>query len=141
MSSNKELDMMYGFLFNQLLRYKLSPTYVEKRILIETVNTIRNYLLKYSEVLKEKLDLECKRCLESYLTWDVDFYKENGESNKKIVSDFEKKIKETSEEKFLNIDFSKTESDLDRLFPDVLPYSSVRETLCTQWNKIEDKHK
>ena len=80
------------------------------------------------------------RCTESYLTWDPEFYKKDGEKKEKMVAEFEKKIKDASSDEFLGTDFSKTGNDLDTLYPGVLPTSLVRETLWGQWAKIKDKH-
>lgn len=137
---DNRLDLLYGLCFNQMVRSKLSPTYVEKRILDETVSGVRSYILKFVEELKKKVSAESKRCSESYFTWDPEFYKKDGEDKEKLVADFEKKVKDTPSYEFLSIDFSKTDSELDTLYPNVLPTSLVRETLWDQWTKIKDKH-
>jgi len=137
---DNRIDLLYGLCFNQMVRYKLSPTYVEKRILDETVSCVKSYLLQFVEELKQKVSIESKRYTESYLTWNPDFYKKEGEEKEKMVVEFENKIKDATSNEFLGIDFSKTGNDIDTLYPDVLPTSLVRETLWNQWNKIKDKH-
>lgn len=137
---DQKLDLLYGLCFSQMVRSKLSPTYVEKRILDETVNGIRSYLLQFVEELKKKVYADKKRCMESYLTWDTEYYKQDGEDKEKLVSDFEQKIKDTNSKEFLGEDLSITGTDLDALYPGVLPKSLVRETLWEQWIKIKEKH-
>lgn len=137
---DQKLDLLYGLCFSQMIRAKLSPTYVEKRILDETVNSIKSYLLQFVEELKKKVDADKKRCMESYLTWDAEYYKKDGENKEKLVAEFEKKIKDINNEDFLEKDFSITETDLDTLYPGVLPKSLTRETLWNQWTTIKEKH-
>lgn len=137
---DKKLDVLYGLCFNQMIRSKLSPTYVEKRILDETVSGVKTYLLQFVEELKKKVEDEKTRCVESYLTWDAEYYKKDGEEKEKLVAEFEKKLKDTESDKFLGVDFSKTDTPLDALYPNVLPKSEARETLWEQWGKIKDKH-
>lgn len=137
---DKKIDTLYSLCFNQMVRCKLSPTYVERRILDETVNCARTYLLQFVNELKKKVSDESKRCAESYLTWDPEFYKKDGDEKEKVLAEFEKTIKTTETEKFLGVDFTKTNSNLDILYPGVLPTSDIRESLWEQWGKIKDKH-
>ena len=137
---DQKLDLLYGICFSQMIRSKLSPTYVEKRILDETVNGIRSYLLQFVEELKKKVDDDKKRCMESYLTWDAEFYKKDGEVKEQLLSEFEKTIKKTNSNEFLEKDFSVTKTELDTLYPDFLPKSLSRQTLWEQWVKIKEKH-
>jgi len=137
---DKKLDVLYGLCFNQMIRSKLSPTYVEKRILDETVSGVKTYLLQFVEELKKKVEDEKKRNVESYLTWDPEFYKKDGEEKDKLVAEFEKKLKETASDKFLGVDFSKTNTELDTIYPGAMPKSESRETLWKQWTKIKEKH-
>ena len=138
--SDQKLDLLYGLCFSQMIRSKLSPTYVEKRILNETVNCVKTYILEYVDTLKKKIQEDKKRCMESYLTWDTEYYKKDSENKEKLVFELEKKIKETSPEDFLNIDFSSAGDVLDTAYPNSLPVSLSRETLWTQWYKIKEKH-
>ena len=137
---DQKIDTLYSLCFNQMVRCKLSPTYVEKRILEETVNFTRTYLLQIVNELKKKVSDESKRCSESYLTWNAEFYKKDGDEREKILEEFEKKIKTTKTENFLGVDFTKTNSDLDILYLDILPKSNIRESLWEQWNQIKDKN-
>ena len=137
---DKKIDTLYGLCFNQMVRYKLSPTYVERRILEETVNCAKTYLLQFVDELKKKVLDESKRCSKSYLTWDPDFYKKDGDEKEKIITDFEKLIKTTETQNFLGVDFTKTYSNLDILYPNFLPTSEVRVELWKQWEKLKDKH-
>lgn len=137
---DQKLDLLYGLCFSQMVRAKLSPTYVEKRILDETVNGVRSYLLQFVDELKKKVDDDKKRCMESYLTWDAEYYKKDGEDKEKIVSELEKKVKETNADEFLGVDFSTAGDFLDVAYPDTLPKSLARETLWDQWTKIKEKH-
>ncbi len=137
---DKKIDTLYSLCFNQMMRFYLSPTYVERRILDETVNCTKNYLLQFVDELKKKVLDESKRCSSSYLTWDSNFYKKDGDEKEKILEDFEKIIKNTETQKFLEVDFSKTYTNLDILYPDFLPISEVRVELWKQWEKIKDKH-
>ena len=137
---DKKLDVLYGLCFNQMIRSKLSPTYVEKRILDETVNGVKTYLLQFVEELKKKVGDEKKRNVESYLTWDPEFYEKDGEEKDKLVAEFEKKLKDTASDEFLGVDFSKTDTVLDTQYPGVMPESESRKTLWEQWTKIKEKH-
>ena len=137
---DKKLDTLYTLCYSQMVRSKLSPTYVEKRILDEYVGSAKNYLLQFVKELKKKVDDEKKRYVESYLTWDTEFYKKDATEKEKVLCDFEKKIKDATNDNFLEYDLSKTDSVLDTLYPDTLPKSEVRETLWLHWLHIKSKH-
>ena len=137
---DKKIDTLYGLCFNQMVRCKISPTYVERRILDEIVICIKTYLLQFVDELRKKVFYESKRCSESYLTWDSEFYKKDGNDKEKILADFENLIKNTETQKFLAVDCTKTYSNIDILYPNFLPTSDVRVELLKQWEKIKDKH-
>lgn len=136
---DKKLDLLYGLCFSQMIRLNISPTYVEKRILDETVKSIRNYILQFVEKLKNKIISEKNRNVDSYLTWDSEYYKKDFETKEKILLNFEKRIKETDSKIFLGEDFSLTKTDLDNLYPDILPKSLVRDILWNQCKNIKEK--
>jgi hypothetical protein len=137
---DKKLDTLYSLCYSQMIRSKLSPTYVEKRILDETVGSTKTYLFQFVKELKKKVEDEKKRCVESYLTWDAEYYKKDAGEKEKLLDDFEKNLKDITTDNFLGVDLSKTNTVLDTLYPDVLPKSEVRETLWTQWQQIKEKH-
>lgn len=138
--SDQKINTLYSLCFTQMVRYTLSPTYVEKRILEETVNCVRTYILQFVDELKKKVSDESKKCAESYLTWDPEFYKKDGAEKEKVLSEFENTIKTTETNNFLGVDFTKTDSIIDNLYPGVLPSSDIRESLWEQWCKIRNKH-
>jgi hypothetical protein len=123
-----------------MIRYKLSPAYVEKRILDEIVGSTKMYLFQFVKELKKKVDDEKKRGLDSYLTWSIEYYNKNAIDNEKLLDEFENKIKNITSDNFLGVDLSITNTVLDTLYPDVLPKSEVRETLWTLWLLIKEKH-
>jgi exoribonuclease II len=123
-----------------MIRYKLSPLYLEKRILDEIVGSTKTYLFQFVKELKKKVDDEKKRCVESYLTWSIEYYNKNASDNEKLLDEFENKIKNITSDNFLGIDLSKTNTVLDTLYPDILPSSEIRETLWVQWLQIKEKH-
>jgi len=123
-----------------MIRFKFSPTYVEKRVLAEIVDAVRNYLLPFSEELENTVRGEQKRYEESYLTWDYEFYKKDGEEKGDKIKELDDKIKKVSSEEFLGEDFSVTGSDLDNLYPNAPPKSEIRQTLWDQWETIKKKH-
>lgn len=137
---DNQLELFYQSLFNQLIRSKLTPTYVEKRILEEHVNVIKTYLLKFTSGLKKKINDDLKLNSESYLTWDVEYYKKDGESKQKLIDDFEEKIKTTDSNEFINIDFSLTKTNIDIQYPNYMPRTSNRELLSELWTSIKTKH-
>lgn len=138
--SDKKLDLLYGLCFNQLLRSKLSPTYVEKRILNETVNSVRAYLLQFVEELKKKVGDYEDYATKSYLTWDAEYYEKDAKEKVELLEEFKKKIEITLAEEFLNVDFSKTGTKLDKEYPKSMPKSKIRETLWDQWKLFKEKH-
>jgi|LakMenEpi03Aug12_release.lakeMendotaPanAssembly.Ray.scaffolds.fasta_scaffold632176_3 hypothetical protein len=137
---DKKLDTLYSLCYNQMIRYKLSPLYLEKRILDEIVGSTKTYLFQFVKELKKKVDDEKKRCVESYLTWSIEYYNKNASDNEKLLDEFENKIKNITSDNFLGIDLSKTNTVLDTLYPDILPSSEIRETLWVQWLQIKEKH-
>ena len=137
---DKKLDTLYSLCYNQMIRYKLSPAYVEKRILDEIVGSTKMYLFQFVKELKKKVDDEKKRGLDSYLTWSREYYNKNAIDNEKLLDEFENKIKNITSDNFLGVDLSITNTVLDTLYPDVLPKSEVRETLWTLWLLIKEKH-
>jgi hypothetical protein len=138
--SDKILDSLYALYYNELIRYKLTPTYVEKRILMELLGSIKSYILSFVISLKEKIDNDTKKNTESYLTWNKEFYENESKEINKLVEKFENKLKNTTSDKFLGEDFSVTKSKLDTLYPNFLPKSSQREVYLKLWNDIKNKH-
>ena len=132
---DNNLDILYGLLYNQLIRYKNCPTYVEKKILEEHLNNIKDYLFSCLTPLKNIISNTYKNEVGSYLTWDKEYYKNEYTKKQKIIEDFENKIKKTESDTFLQEDFSKTNSILDSLYPDVLPESMTRKILYDLWVK------
>lgn len=132
---DNNLDILYGLLYNQLIRYKNCPTYVEKKILEEHLNNIKDYLFSCLTPLKNIISNTYKNEVDSYLTWDKEYYKNEYTKKQKIIEDFENKIKKTESDTFLQEDFSKTNSILDSLYPDVLPESMTRKILYDLWVK------
>lgn len=137
---DKKLDTLYSLCYNQMIRYKLSPAYVEKRILDEIVGSTKTYLFQFVKELKKKVDDEKKRCVDSYLTWSIEYYNKNASDKEKLLDEFENKIKNITSDNFLGVDLSITNTVLDTLYQDVLPKSEVRETLWVQWLHIKEKH-
>ena len=133
-----DLDYLYGIYFNQLIRSKISPTYVEKRILEETSEYIKNYILKHTDNLLEKIKEDNKKSSESYLTWSVDFYKKDTEKKGKMVQEFKDKIENISSDDLLSFDLSKTGSVLDTIYPDTFPVSTKRELLLSLWTQQKE---
>jgi hypothetical protein len=138
--SDQKIDTLYSLCFNQMVRCTMSPTYVEKRILDELVNCTRIYILQFVDELKKKVSDESKKCEESYLTWNLEFYKKDRTKKEKFIAEFEKTLKTTETDKFLGVDFTKINSVIDDLYPGVLPSSNIRESLWDQWCKIKEKH-
>jgi hypothetical protein len=138
--SDQKLDLLYGLLFNQLVRSKTSPTYVEKKVLNETLSLIRTYLLKFVEELKKKITDYEDYSKKSYLTWDVKHYENDAKKKLDLLQDFENKINNTPAKEFLGVDFSVTDSKLDKKFPDFLPKSLIREDLNNQWEIFQNKN-
>jgi|SaaInlStandDraft_1057018.scaffolds.fasta_scaffold05971_8 hypothetical protein len=138
--SDKVLDSLYSLYYNELIRYKLTPSYVEKRILLELLGSIKSYIISFADKLKDKIEKETKKNTESYLTWDKKYYENDSDKKIKLLDDFMLKVKNTFSDKFLSVDFSITKTDLDKLYPNFLPKSSHRETFLTLWNNIKNKH-
>ena len=127
------LDLLYRMCYTQMIRIKYCPTYVEKKILDDIVTSIKGYILSFLEKIKDNIKNKSKKDLESYLTWDIEYYKKECDNNKKIINDFEYKIINTESNTFLKNDFSKTNTMLDTLHPNFLPISKNREFL---WDLI-----
>lgn len=133
------LDSLYTNYFNQLLRSKHSPTFIEKNVLDETVNIIRNYILGFVKEIRKGIHEYEERKSTSSLVWDVDFYKKECYIKYEILDDFETKIKETFTHKFLERDFSKTNSVIDEIYPSMLPKSQIREVYTKYWKTLKEK--
>lgn len=139
-TSNQTIDLLYTTIFQQLVRSKLTPTYVEKRVLEEQVNVCKNYVLTFVHSLEKNIYDDLKKYSESYLTWDPEYYKKEAEKRKDMLTQFSTTIQKTSSKDFLSKDFSTTNSDLDTLYPNHFPKSSVREFYQEQWEKLKEKH-
>ena len=137
---DKKLDMLYSLYYSQLIRYKFSPTYVENKILEHHLESIKSYILTFLIEIRKKIDNEKNKYTESYLTWNIEYYKKDASDKEKILNDFENKIKDILPEHLLGVDLSKTDSVLDTLYPDILPKSQFREILRNQWELIKEKH-
>ena len=137
---NQPIDLLYTTIFQQLVRSKLTPTYVEKRVLEEQVNICKKYIITFITGLEKNINEDLKNYSESYLTWDPEYYKKESEKRKDMLIHFSTTIQETSAKDFLSKDFSITNSDLDTLYPNHFPKSSVREFYQSHWEKLKEKH-
>ena len=131
--TDHKLDSLYGLCYMQMVRHNITATYVEKKILDEIVNSVKNYILSFVKELKNKVEYDTKRNVESYLTWDADYYKKESAEKEKVISEFENKIANIKSLDFLETNLSLTESVLDTLYPNTLPKSELRETLVNLW--------
>lgn len=143
MSTNDQvyyLDFLYGQCYSQLLRSRVSPTYVEKRILGEHVQVIRNYLLQFVDELKKNVDDYKTQSDASYVVWDRTYYEEQAKTRGEALDEFKKKLTETKPEDFLSVDFTSINEELEIAYPGHLPKSLVRENLNKEWEVIKSKH-
>ena len=124
------LDNLYSLCFQQMLRYKISPVYVEKRIFDENVNFVRRFLLKQTDTLRQKIKDEKEQVSNSYMTWDKKYYEDRSNQNLQLVEEMEKKIKETDSTVFLKEDFSQYQ-----FYPDILLVSPRRAQLWQTWSE------
>ena len=124
------LDNLYTLCFQQMLRYKISPVYVEKRILDENVNFVRRFLLKQTDTLRQKIKEEKEQVSNSYMTWDKKYYEDRSNHNLQLLDEMEKKIKETDSTVFLKEDFSQYQ-----FYPDILLVSPRRAQLWQTWSE------
>lgn len=127
------LDTLYTLCFQQMLRYKISPVYVEKRILDENVNFLRRFLLKQTERLRQKIQESKEIAVSSYMTWDKKYYEKRSELHLQALEELEKKIKETESMVFLKENFSTLEFSVS--YPDILLGSEHRASLWTLWSE------
>ena len=124
---NQILNSLYGNYFTQLLRVKHDPTYVQKEILDETVNIIRNYLLVFTAKIREDIKRYIDQKTNSSLVWDKQYYEKISQEKYNILDTFESTIKDTFSNDFIKKDFSKTGTAFDEVYSEWLPKSSVRE--------------
>jgi len=134
------LDFLYGQCFSQLLRSRATPTYVEKRILNEQIQVIRDYLLQCVDELKKKVDDYKNQTDASYVVWDRKYYEEQVQTRNESIDAFKKRLVETKSEDFLKEDFGSVSEELEIAFPDHLPKSKVRENLSNAYENIRSKH-
>ena len=135
---DKNLDMLYSLCYSQMIRLKISPTYIEHKILDETVLSTKTYILQYVEELKKKIDDDKKKYIASYLTWDVEFYNKDAIEKEQLLNNFQEKIKHIKSSDFLGINLSIIDTSIDNLYPNILPNSEVRETLWKSWLNIKE---
>lgn len=138
--TDKVLETLYSLYYNELIRYKLTPTYVEHRILLELLGSIKNYIMGFVNKLKKTIENETKKNTESYLTWDKKYYEDSLNKKLELLEEFKTKLENTKSETFLSIDFSVTNSNLDNLYPSFLPKSNHREVYSKLWTGIKGKH-
>lgn len=126
---DNNLDFLYGQCYSQLTRIKYFPTYVERRILSEHVNMIRNYLLKFVRELEKKVNEYEANIGSSYLVYDRKFYQDEVLRFKEDIVKFVKDMKETKSEDFMGRDFESVSEELEKKFPNHLPKSNFRKVL------------
>lgn len=138
--TDQVLEKLYSLYYNELIRYKLAPTYVEHRILLELLGSIKKYIMSFVNKLKKTIENETKKNKESYLTWDKKYYEKSSNEKLKLLEKFKNKLETTKYHEFLSKDFSVTNSNLDNLYNNFLPKSNNREVYLKLWNYIKYKH-
>ena len=105
----------------------------------DTPSNVKN-TQKYDPDLQREMDAIIAVLNNLFDEKNTEFYIKDRTEKEKIIEEFENKIKNTESENFLGVDFTKTNSVLDVLYPDILPTSNIRESLWDQWNKIKNKN-
>lgn len=140
MIEDQYLDLLYIQTLSQLIRMKNSPTYVERRILGEHIQMIRNHLLQYVDELKKKVAEDDNKTERSYMVWDRKFYEERKQQREKDIKAFVAKINNLLPSDFISRDLSSISEELETSFPNHLPKSLVQERVAKEWAIISKKH-
>ena len=133
----KMIDLLYSNYFNQLIRTHNSNTFVEKSILDIHTDILREYILEHSRKIRDSIKEYEDRKTKSIVTWNKEYYEKVSKDKYDTLDKFEKEVKETISQLFLEKDFSKTNSEIDIYYE--LPKSEVREEYQKVWEKIKNK--
>ena len=133
------LDLLYTNYFNQLIRTKNSPVFVEKTNLDDMTDLIREYILSHTKEIRKHIEGYQDRKVASRMTWDKEHYRKVSQEKLEALTTFENKVRDTTPQLFIEKDFSKTNSDIDLHY--TLPKSSLREKYYELWEKVKNKDK
>jgi hypothetical protein len=141
-----EINNYYTIYFMQLYRVQYNPTYVEKSILSKYVDNIKNFFLERVNNLEESLKQSLDGNLNSYYGWSTDFYQGEYDKRIKLVEDLKHRISNTRDTKFLALDLSVDDEQINEEFSKfiVLPtnkgFLSKKDPNITYKSEKKSKH-
>lgn len=132
------LDNLYSDLFNQMLRVRNNPTFVEKNVMDDMANLLRNYILGFTEKIREDIKKYEQRKTTSSLVWDKEYYTKLSQDKYAILDEFESKLKDCYSDRLIEKNFSKTNSIIDDIYSDWFPKSEMREIYLEYFESIKE---
>jgi malate synthase len=133
------LDLLYTNYFNQLIRTHNSPVFVEKTILDNMTDLIKEHILSHTKEIRKHIEEYQDRKVTSRMTWDKEHYKKISAEKLEALTAFENNVRSTASALFIEKDFSKTDTDIDLYY--TLPKSSLRQKYYELWEKVKNKDK
>lgn len=133
------LDLLYTNYFNQLIRTHNSPVFVEKTILDNMTDLIKEHILSHTKEIRKHIEEYQDRKVTSRMTWDKEHYKKISAQKLEALTAFENNVRSTASLLFIEKDFSKTDTDIDLYY--TLPKSSLRQKYYELWEKVKNKDK
>jgi len=141
-----EINNYYTIYFMQLYRVQYNPTYVEKSILSKYVKNIQDFFLERINNLEESLKQSLDGNLNSYYGWSSDFYQGEYDKRIKLVEELKHRISNTRDTKFLALDLSVEDEQINQEFSKfiILPtnkaFLSKKDPKITYKSEKKSKH-
>lgn len=143
---SKLLDTLYSQYFEQLIRVKNNPTYVEKNILKSYYDNIINLYLSAITKLRECVDNELEINKNSYYGWSLEYYETQHKEQMNVLTKLIKQVNEVGLYNFLDYNFVLNEEEQEQLnmmeikFSHNIPKSELKDELTKRQPEMNRAH-
>jgi hypothetical protein len=112
----------------QLLRVKYNSTYIEKSILSQYIKYIQAFYNAEFDALEKYLNDYLQECKNSYYGWSNKYYQTEYDNKMNHLNDLRHRVKSTRNSKFLSLNLSVNDTEVDNEFSKFIT-KSTNQTL------------
>lgn len=119
------LNILISTYYSQLIRTKHNPTYVERKILKEYANNIREYYLEIINEIKKKIENDFKYNSNFYFGWSVEYYNKMNETHSLSVTELIQTIKNQDDNNILSLEIKFNNDETNTQYGYMLPTNEL----------------
>jgi len=114
--SLNEINQYFVMYYMQLMRVKYVSTYAEKSILSQYIKCIQAFYNAEIDALEKHLNDYLEECKNSYYGWSTKYYQSEYDKRIKYVEELRHRVNTTRTSKFLDLNLSIDDKEIDKEF-------------------------